>query len=386
MKAETTQQASRQGTARDADKVRPTRRVVINGRFAGRPITGVERFAREVVSALDQLLQEKDPDAQGLRVCVAVPKRTIADLELKCIEVVEVGRLSGYAWEQFELPLFARGNVIVNLCNIAPVLSSRSITCVHDAHVWLMPDNYSAAFRIANRVLQPLSIRRSARWATISQTSSRELVACGAANRPSDAIISNGTEHTAQWSAQRSGLDRAQLPERFAFALASRARSKNMALVYALADRLAGSGIAVVIAGGSNSRVFSDATEHASTKVVRLGRVSDDDLALLFQSARCFLFPSLHEGFGLPATEAMRLGCPVVASKAPAMPEILGDAAVLCDPQAVDEWARAVERIAADETHRERLIAGGRARADKYSWRVGAREVLALIKDVQRDG
>ena len=376
-------QTSPQVTARGA---KSTRRVVINGRFTGRPITGVERFAREVVTALDKLLQEDGTEAEGLRVCMAVPRGTIADLELKSIDVAEVGRLSGYGWEQLELPLFARGDVIVNLCNIAPVFSSRNITCVHDAHVWLIPDNYSVAFRFANRVLQPLSIRRSARWATISQTSSRELVACGAANRPSDAIISNGTEHTGQWSAQRSQLDRALLPQQFAFALASRARSKNMALVYALADRLAGAGIAVVIAGGNNSRVFSDAAERPSTNVIRLGRVSDDDLALLFQSARCFLFPSLHEGFGLPATEAMRLGCPVVASKAPAMPEILGDAAVLCDPHDVDEWAGAVERIATNDAAREQLIAGGRARADKYSWRVGARELLALIKAVQADG
>ncbi len=362
------------------------RRIVINGRFAGRPITGVERYAREIVAALDALLSERHSSVADLDICLAVPKGTQqSNLDLTAIETREVGRLSGYAWEQIELPLFAGRDLVLNLCNIAPLLAPRSIVCVHDAQIWLVPENYSLAFRLANRVLQPLSIWRSRRWITVSQSSSDELVACGAAGRPSEAVIPNAAGHALRWSPDRARLDTSKLPPRYVFALASKAPNKNMALVYRLAERLAAGGIVVVAAGGGNSRVFGQAADAGSSNVVHLGRVSDDDLAVLFRGAQCFLFPSLHEGFGLPAIEAMQLGCAVVASSAPAMPEVLGSAAVLCDPTDIDVWAAAVEHVCRDEGARQRLIESGRARAASYSWRASAEKLATLLSEASGD-
>ncbi|KAB2942917.1 MAG: glycosyltransferase family 4 protein [Hyphomicrobium sp.] len=375
-----TEPAARAGAMKSA--FNSERRLVINGRFAGRPVTGVERFAREIVMAIDALIAERHPLAEGLRACLAVPKGTTVGFPLTEIQTVEVGRASGYAWEQIELPLFARGNVVLNLCSLAPILGARNVTCVHDAHIWLVPHNYSRVFRIAYRVLQPLSIRLSQRWVTVSQCSSDELVACGAADRPSDAITYNGADHASQWSPEQSRLDAAKLPARYVFALGSRSPNKNMGLIYTLADRLAPMGIGVIIAGGSNSRIFGQAEDNLSANVIHVGRVSDDDLALLFRGAQCFLFPSLHEGFGLPAVEAMHLGCAVVASNAPAMPEVLGEAAVLCDPHNTEAWVAAVERLCCDADWRQKLIELGRARAATYAWRTSALKLLPLLSDV----
>jgi glycosyltransferase involved in cell wall biosynthesis len=313
---------------------------------------------------------------------MAVPKGTKVGFPLTEITTQEVGWTSGYAWEQIELPLFARGDVVLNLCSIAPILGARNVTCVHDAHIWLVPHNYSRTFRLVYRVLQPLSIRRSQRWVTVSQCSSDELVTCGGANRPSDAVTYNGADHASQWSAARSRLDVTKLPARYVFALGSRSPNKNLALIYSLADRLTPKGIGVVVAGGSNNRIFGDAADSLSPNVIHVGRVSDDDLALLFRGSQCFLFPSLHEGFGLPAVEAMYLGCAVVASNAPAMPEVLGAAAVLCDPHDTDAWAAAVERLCGDDAWRKELIQRGRACAANYVWRTSALKLLPLLSDV----
>jgi glycosyltransferase involved in cell wall biosynthesis len=106
----------------------------------------------------------------------------------------------------------------------------------------------------------------------------------------------------------------------------------------------------------------------------------------LFQRAQCFLFPSLHEGFGLPAIEAMQLGCAVVASTAPAMPEVLGSAAVLCDPDDVDAWAAAVEHVCSDEGSRRQLVESGRARAATYSWRASAEKLAGILQETSGDG
>jgi glycosyltransferase involved in cell wall biosynthesis len=236
---------------------------------------------------------------------------------------------------------------------------------------------------MAYRVLQPLSIRRSRKWVTVSQCSSDELIACGVADRPTDAVTYNGADHASRWSAGRSRLDTSKLPSRYVFALGSKSANKNMPLIYELAERLAPMGIGVVVGGGSNSRIFGDGAGGNSANVTHVGRVSDDDLALLFGNALCFLFPSLHEGFGLPAVEAMYLGCPVVASSAPAMPEVLGDAAVLCSPYDVKAWADAVQRLSLDENWRRTLAARGRARAAGYTWRSSALKLLTLVSDAE---
>ena len=91
--------------------------------------------------------------------------------------------------------------------------------------------------------------------------------------------------------------------------------------------------------------------------------------------------PSLHEGFGLPALEAMAAGTPVLAGRAGAMPEVCGDAALYCDPESEDDIARGLLALAADPPLRARLAAAGRARARVFSWeRCAATTAAALAR------
>ena len=92
------------------------------------------------------------------------------------------------------------------------------------------------------------------------------------------------------------------------------------------------------------------------------------DLIARVQSAQIAVQPSLHEGFGLPALEAMAAGTPVLASRAGAMPEVCGDAALYCDPESEDDIIRAMLVLAGDSALRARLAAAGRARARTFSW------------------
>jgi glycosyltransferase involved in cell wall biosynthesis len=118
-------------------------------------------------------------------------------------------------------------------------------------------------------------------------------------------------------------------------------------------------------------------------KVVRfLGFVPFEALRVFFESASLFVFPSLYEGFGLPPLEAMATGTPVVASNVSALSEVLGDAALLVNPENVFEIARAIQDALLDEDLRGQLIAKGKAQAARYSWERTAREVLAVYSDV----
>ncbi|MGC9947473.1 MAG: glycosyltransferase family 1 protein [Bryobacteraceae bacterium] len=118
-------------------------------------------------------------------------------------------------------------------------------------------------------------------------------------------------------------------------------------------------------------------------KAVRfLGFVPFEALRVFFESAALFVFPSLYEGFGLPPLEAMASGTPVVASNAGALAEVLGDAALLVNPENVFEIARAIQEALLDEDLRGELIAKGKAQAARYSWERTAREVLEVYRDV----
>jgi alpha-1,3-rhamnosyl/mannosyltransferase len=110
------------------------------------------------------------------------------------------------------------------------------------------------------------------------------------------------------------------------------------------------------------------------------GYLGDEDLAALLAGARAFVFPSLYEGFGLPPLEAMAAGVPVVAARAGALPEVLGDAPFWCDPLDVESIAAAIRAAVTDDGLRARAVAAGHARAAGYDWAETARLTLGAYE------
>ena len=110
--------------------------------------------------------------------------------------------------------------------------------------------------------------------------------------------------------------------------------------------------------------------------------VPDEDLALFYNLADLFVFPSLCEGFGLPPLEAMACGTPVVCSNAASLPEVVGDAAIMVDPYDVEGLAEAMRRVLADAGLREELREKGLARARQFTWERTARETVAVYQQV----
>jgi glycosyltransferase involved in cell wall biosynthesis len=112
------------------------------------------------------------------------------------------------------------------------------------------------------------------------------------------------------------------------------------------------------------------------------GQVSDADLPDLYRAAEVLVYPSLYEGFGLPALEAMACGTPVVAANATALPEVVGGAGVLVDPLSVEAIAEAMHRVLGDAGLAARLAEAGVARAREFSWRRCAEAHLALFQEL----
>ncbi len=112
------------------------------------------------------------------------------------------------------------------------------------------------------------------------------------------------------------------------------------------------------------------------------GYVADEHLPALYAGADLFVFPSLYEGFGLPALEAMACSTPVVTSNTSSLPEVVGDAAVMVDPLDVEGLAEAMRQVLTDSDLREDLRAKGLERASQFTWERTARETVAVYRDV----
>jgi glycosyltransferase involved in cell wall biosynthesis len=115
-----------------------------------------------------------------------------------------------------------------------------------------------------------------------------------------------------------------------------------------------------------------------------LGEVAPPDLLGLYQGARLFALPSLYEGFGLGALEALACGAPVLASNAGALPEVVGNAGLLLPPGDPAAWAEALERVLGDPTLEADLRRRGPVQAARFSWERAARETLAVYRRVAR--
>ena len=111
-------------------------------------------------------------------------------------------------------------------------------------------------------------------------------------------------------------------------------------------------------------------------------RVANQDLVKYYRGALAFIFPSIHETFGLPILEAMACGCPVITSNVTAIPELTGDAALLVNPRSVEEIYAAMQSLVGDEKLRKTLRDRGLVRVTEFTWERSAREHLEVFQSV----
>ena len=120
----------------------------------------------------------------------------------------------------------------------------------------------------------------------------------------------------------------------------------------------------------------------AEEAIVPLGPVDEDELHRLYRCATALVYPSRYEGFGLPLLEAMASGTPVIASRGGSIPEVLGDAGILLDPDDVRGWIDAIVQVVNDEGLRERMSKQGIARAADFTWSRTARTTMDVYRRV----
>ena len=358
--------------------------IYLNGKFLAQRATGVQRAAREWVHALDELLGT-EPRADDERWVLLHPPG-VEPPRWRHIENRRVGNApwSLHAWEQWTLPLAALDGALVNLAGSAPWLAKTQLATIHDAAVWDIPEAYTWPFRLWYRVLFRRLARQSRGMLTVSDFSRSRLCARLGIAADRFELIGNGCDHFARVCADESVFERLGLgARRYVLAVASASPAKNLHRLIEAVDSLDPSlGVALVLVGGANHRVFASHGALAGPNVIVVGAVDDASLKALMESAMVLAVPSLYEGFGLPPLEAMACGCPVIAARAAALPETCGDAAWYVDPLSIQSIAVGLRCLAEDDQLRRSLIERGRMRAKRFTWQRGAATLRARAVQV----
>jgi glycosyltransferase involved in cell wall biosynthesis len=356
-------------------KITPS--VFINGRFLTQPLTGVQRYCRELVSSLDRLLQEEG--GAGRRWTLLRPEGAGSNLPLCAMDTLTVGGPGGHVWEQGALAYSARDGVLLSLGNSGPLCHRRHLVVIHDAAVFRTPENYSWQYAAAHRALARL-LARTAHLATVSRFSQRELAELLNVHRASIALVPNGVNHVLGCQADRSILSRLGISgSKYLLCVGSPSPNKNVAGAVKAFHAVRGVRAKMVIAGGTARNIYRCSTPEIGPQVVFAGRVSDEELLALYQGATALVFPSLYEGFGIPPLEAMAQGCLVLASDIAPLREVCAGAAAYFNPFDIGGMTALFTRALIGVLCRNRLIEEGKRRIALYTWRSSAQMLRGIV-------
>ncbi|MBM3714434.1 MAG: glycosyltransferase family 4 protein [Actinobacteria bacterium] len=344
--------------------------LVINGRFLTQPLTGVQRFALEITRHLAHLRP----------VEVLRPPLPGGTLPVDPATLTVVGRRSGQAWEQFELPaaLRRRGRpLLLNLGSTGPLAYGQHISTHHDITYVRHPESFSRLFRTQYRAMIPPLLRGAQRVLTVSEFSRGELAAHFHLDPTRIEVVNNAVAPVFTEDGPRH-----REREPYLLGVSSPNAHKNFRRLVEAFRRATRHRIRRLLIVGSQAPAFRSASLGNDDEVVMLGRVGDDELGRLYRGAAAFAFPSLYEGFGLPPLEAQACGTPVIAARAASIPEVLGDSALYFDPFSVASIAEAIEAVDASPAVGRRLIEAGRQNVRRFSWERSAEIVSNVLDDV----
>jgi glycosyltransferase involved in cell wall biosynthesis len=302
-------------------------------------------------------------------------------------------------WEQTVLPWPAKGgrqlriDVLHSPHHTTPLAPCgyRRVVTIHDLTFFLLPERYPTTRRLYFQTMTRLSARVADAVIVPSEAVKGDVMrilglpperlfvipeAAAPAFHPQDAVAIEAVR-------RRYGLEGP-----FLLSVGSLEPGKNRERLLQAFARLRAQGLkhTLVVAGQRAWRYEGEAPLARrlglADSVRFLGHVPQADLPALYSAADVFVFPSLYEGFGLPALEALACGTPVVASNVSALPEVVGDAALQVSPLDVEALADAMERLLRDDRLRSDLRERGLERARQFSWEKAARQTAEVYHRV----
>ncbi|WP_279118024.1 glycosyltransferase family 4 protein [Fusobacterium varium] len=342
-------------------------KIIINGRFLTQNITGVQRFAHEIVNKLDKFMKKDE-------IVILVPKNLLfKNLKYENIEIKKIGFLRGYLWEQLELPYYVwktQGR-LVNLCNTAPIINT-GIVIIHDISTKVNSKFYSKKFSIFYNILNKIITKTSIKILTVSEFSKKEIMKYYNINSSKIDIVYNAWQHMERIIEDRKILEKLRLKnKKFYLGVSSINPNKNFKYIIELA-KLYPEKIFVIV-GKLNQKVFGNMNLEKIDNIVWAGYITDEELKALYKNTLGFIYPSFYEGFGIPPMEALACGCKkVYVSDTSCLPEIFEDSVIYLNPYKVEKILN--EREAIKEESIKKVL-------NKYSWEKSIKTIINIIND-----
>lgn len=300
------------------------------------------------------------------------------------------------SWEQFHLPLLAsryQVHCLLTLADRLPLTYQGPIV----TYLFEVPDyrqkmaivtknrSYQRVSDILTRLMFPRSLRRAARIAAASHATGRDLQEMYGVSPAKIDVVYGAADDSFQTTQDQVLLTNVRAsygaPGGYVLHFSTGDPRDNTAVALAaFADARLPSCKKLILAGGAdleNIGLASLITELGlSGRVITLGFQIGQALVELYQAADAYIDPSMYEGFGFQVLEAMACGVPVVCSSTTSLPEVVGDAAITCDPHDVESLAYGLEIVVNNREQSEVMLSSGIKQASKFSWQRTARELV----------
>ena len=343
--------------------------IYVNTRVLQSPLTGVQRYASELVARF------------GTSAALVSPRRTLQGV-------------NGHVWEQFILPLKVCRNTLFSPSITGPLAVKRQVVAMHDVAPLDHPEWLNPKFAAWYGFLVPKLARRVAHVVTISEFSKFRILAHTLMDEGQITVTPLAADTKFRPLSQdviEVSLGSLNLPTRhYVLCVGSLEPRKNLARLlqaWRQIENQIPNDVWLVLTGKQgNARVFAHEAglNELPQRVYLTGHVNDEQLPSLYAGALVFAYPSVYEGFGLPPLEAMACGVPVLTGNQTSLPEVVGDAGVMVDPYDVDALANGLQRLVEDSAMRDQLRSKGLIRAKQFSWDETARRTWEILERVDQ--
>ncbi|MDX2066747.1 MAG: glycosyltransferase family 1 protein [Fimbriimonadaceae bacterium] len=291
-------------------------------------------------------------------------------------------------WSLVQFPMAAqrlRADVVHLQYNASPLLRQPFVTTIHDISFVIGPEWFRPRDRWLLQTRIPRTIARARRVITVSETSRGEIESTYPAAVGKTEVTPNACPRWIQPVPPQAARARATellgTDAPYALTVGTRWPRKNMALAIDAVEWLPPEvPLRLAVTGKAG---WGD--QSVPSRGIATGYVSNEDLSALYSAADVYLAPSRHEGFGIPVLEAMRCGCPVLASRGGALPEVVGDAGLVVDSWEASAWTQQLRRLRESPGMMAEMRARGRERERQYDWVTTARRTLAVYHAIDRE-
>lgn len=273
--------------------------------------------------------------------------------------------------------------------------SIASIITVHDLVAFLFPNTHNKKAVIIEKLFLKKALKKAEKIITVSENTKRDIFEKFHTTKEKIEVISCAASEDFK-PIEKSKLDsfakQTNLPQKFFLAVGTLEPRKNyinLIKAFAKINKILPQ-IHLIIVGkeGWNHEEIEEIHEeirknYLNKRVHILGYLSTPSLVKLYNLAIALVFPSFYEGFGIPPLEAMKSGCPVIASFSSSIPEVVDDSALLINPAKPEEIAAAMEKLIKNEDLYEKLQNRGLIQARKFSWEKSAKKLMEIFEKIE---